>query len=264
MLGIPSTTPYDLRFQLFGIPIRVHPFFWLVALLLSGSNFEDFRVPAIWVACVFVSVIVHEMGHGLTARGLGYSASIVLFGMGGLCFSEGERQTPRQRLAVLFMGPGAGFLLFGLLLGALYLVYRITPQEGLALAQMPGFSQHWVSGLMKLSGTSLWLRLAIANLLFINLMWGLLNLLPVYPLDGGQITRVLLGQLNRRNGVRWSHVLSLLTAGALAALAYLKLNSIYMALLFGMFALSNYQILQEMHQLSRHGVFDDDTDWWKR
>ena len=47
------------------------------------------------------------------------SPSIVLYGMGGLCYSESERQTPWQRLAVLFAGPGAGLLFFGCIVAGL-------------------------------------------------------------------------------------------------------------------------------------------------
>ena len=67
---------------------------------------------AVWVACVFVSILVHEYGHGLMAKVFDCSPSIVLWGMGGLCYSQAERQTPGQRLAVVLSGPGAGFGLY--------------------------------------------------------------------------------------------------------------------------------------------------------
>src|SRR5579875_2541086 len=109
MLGA-SETPYDLRFRALGIPVRVHPFFWLVAAMLGWQN-ENIPVVLIWVGCVFVSILVHEYGHGLMARAFGASPSIVLHGFGGLCIYQPDRQTPRQRLAVLLCGPGAGFVL---------------------------------------------------------------------------------------------------------------------------------------------------------
>src|SRR4051812_375028 len=112
MLGIPAPTPYDLRFRLLGIPVRIHPLFWLITLMM-GWNGPDYQVALIWVACAFVSILVHEYGHGLMARSFGYRPFIILYGMGGLCVSEGERQTPRERLAILLCGPGAGFLLLG-------------------------------------------------------------------------------------------------------------------------------------------------------
>ena len=60
----------------------------------------------IWIGCVFVSILVHEYGHGLMSRLFRFSPSIVLYGMGGSATPRAERQTPWQRLAVLFAGPG--------------------------------------------------------------------------------------------------------------------------------------------------------------
>ena len=62
MFGV-SETPYDLRFHALGIPVRVHPLFWLGAALLAGRA-DDLAVIVIWVACVFVSILVHEYGMG--------------------------------------------------------------------------------------------------------------------------------------------------------------------------------------------------------
>ena len=51
-------------------------------------------------------------------------------------------------------------------------------------------------------------------MLWINIMWGLLNLLPVWPLDGGQITETVLSQVNPYDGRRWTHIVSLVAGGA--------------------------------------------------
>jgi membrane-associated protease RseP (regulator of RpoE activity) len=104
-------------------------------------------------------------------------------------------------------------------------------------------------------------------LMYINIVWGILNLLPIYPLDGGQITGVLLSMANRRNGMRWTHTISLLASGVLAVLAYQFLQSVFLAVFFGSFALANFQILQQLHQYAKYGgsgFEEDDADWWKR
>jgi len=106
MFGV-SETPYDLRFRFLDIPVRVHPLFWLGSALLAGSSSNDLPLIVTWVACVFVSILVHEYGHGLTAKAFHSSPSIVLWMGGGLCSSEVDRQTPMQRLAVVLWGPGA-------------------------------------------------------------------------------------------------------------------------------------------------------------
>lgn len=237
MWGIPAETPYDLRFQLLGIPVRVHPMFWLItALLGSGGGQLDLPAIAVWVACVFVSILVHEFGHGFMARLLGYPASIVLYSMGGLCYSASERQGPWQRLAVLISGPGAGFLLAGcVFLGVMLSGGSLSPLG----------------------------REVVRNLLFINIAWGVVNLFPVWPLDGGQMTGVVLTMLNRRKGMNWTHVISLLAAGALALFCMTRFRSVFLTIFFALFAFTNYQMLQAHHERAKYGL-DEDDDWWRR
>lgn len=238
MLGMPEPTPYDLRFRFLGIPVRVHPWFWLVTALL-GTNDRTFdpRDTLLWVLCVFVSILVHEYGHGLMARIFGRPAAIVLYGMGGLCYSEAERQTPWQRLAVLISGPGAGLLLFALIVAAWF------AHGGESLGPL---------------GDRVFLYMV-----WINLVWSLVNLFPIWPMDGGQITGVILSMFSRRNGMRWAHVISLLAAGLLAIFA-VQYGSVFYGIFFAFFALINYQVLQAMHHAARYGNLEDDADWWKR
>jgi len=101
------------------------------------------------------------------------------------------------------------------------------------------------------------------NMIWINLLWGLVNLLPIYPLDGGQATQVVLSQVDRRNGVRRSHIVSLVTAGVLAVLAVIRSPHDYFPLIFfGILAALNFQVLQSLHQAQSFGVYHDD-DWWR-
>jgi membrane-associated protease RseP (regulator of RpoE activity) len=200
------------------------------------------RDVVLWIACVFLSILVHEFGHGLMARLFGFQPYIALYWMGGLCASEGERQTPGQRAAVLIAGPGAGFLLAG----ASILGWLALGAADVAVGHV---------------GAE-----AIGMLLFINIAWGIVNLFPIYPLDGGQLTGVLLTKVSPRNGMRWTLTISLVTAGILAIAGYMWTHSWFFPLLFGSIALGNYQSLQVMHHYARYGGFDndDDADWWKR
>ena len=77
-------------------------------------------------------------------------------------------------------------------------------------------------------------------------MVGIFNLAPIWPLDGGQITGVLLSMVNRREGMRWTHIISLVTAGILAVVMY-QWGQTFMPIFFALFALTNFQILQAMH-----------------
>ena len=259
MLGMPESTSYDLRFRLLGIPVRVHPFFWLGAAFIG---FRERNIPLTLLngGCVFLSIMVHEYGHGLMAKAFRFSPSIVLHGLGGLCASEAERQTLRQRLAVLICGPGAGFVLFGLVILAGWAIRGIPPLDSLALVQTERVSGRLLLGF----GGSQDLIEAYWFLLRINLWWGIFNLAPVWPLDGGQITGVLLSMVNRREGMRWTHIISLVTAGVLALVVY-QWGQPIMAIFFALFALTNFQILQAMHHSAiSSGGLDDDEDWWKR
>lgn len=271
MLSWPSETPYDLRFRLFGVPTRVHPMFWLATALLGGMGTSRFEYVLLWIGCVFVSIVVHEFGHALTARALGSPAEVVLYWMGGLCRSEVDgRHHPFQRFLQIFMGPGAGFLFCGLMFAAAFIAYRITPLEVLALmpVNLPSSLElapdKAMDLVMKLRRAGPWVARALGLLAYINILWGLLNLLPIWPLDGGQITGVVLGVFAPSRGRNWTHAIGLVTAGVLAFLSYQYTQDLFLTMFFGLFALSNYQILQMMHQQSRYGAFEDEGEWWRR
>jgi stage IV sporulation protein FB len=104
----------------------------------------------------------------------------------------------------------------------------------------------------------------VEDLLYICVLWGLVNLLPVYPLDGGQISREIFLRFSPHEGIHHSLMLSIITGGALAAFALMNLLrgmqaaremgepvgspfqsvSLYVALFFGYLAFSSYATLQ--------------------
>src|SRR5262249_6317896 len=61
----PNETPYDLRWQMFGTPVRVQPWFWLMTVILGydATIRDGVGFVLAWVACVFVSILLHEFGH---------------------------------------------------------------------------------------------------------------------------------------------------------------------------------------------------------
>ncbi len=265
MFGVPET-PYDWRFRLLGIPVRVHPLFWLVAFML-GFVRENIPVSLIFVGCAFVSILVHEYGHGLTARAFGASPSIVLQAFGGLCIYQPDRQTPRQRLAVLICGPGAGFVLAGVVMLVFSAVYGLTLEDHLAFIENFVKRVDATSGLLKLgyddAPHAINPRFEIYwDLLCINIMWGLINLLPVWPLDGGQITETVLSQVNPYNGRRWTHIVSLVLAALIAILSYAITQNLFRSVFFAYFAVINYQMLDMIHRAQTMGIYDD--DWWRK
>ena len=87
MFGFPSPTPYDLKFRLLGIPVRVNPFFWALAAFLgwnSESGLVFLNRILVWIACVFISILVHEFGHVFAGRLFGRESNIILYSFGGL------------------------------------------------------------------------------------------------------------------------------------------------------------------------------------
>lgn len=264
MFSLAAPTPYDLRFRLLGVPVRINPWFWLVMAILSGQN-NHLPGVLIFVGCALVSILVHEFGHGLTSASFGYHPSeIVLYGMGGYCACEIERQSPWRRVAVLAMGPGAGFLLLLVVCIVGVLAFNIPFADDLTimlnLAGIPAPGRGLSMALFRLSRPA---RMIYTELIWINLMWGLLNLLPVWPLDGGRLCEVLLSMYNRRHGTRWAHIVSLLTA-ALIAMFFFRSKDLFGGIMFACLALMNYQMLQALHQASRYSDAHDDADWWKR
>jgi Zn-dependent protease len=264
-----SETPYDLRFRLLGVPVRVHPMFWLVMAVLGWQD-RRLELVALWVACAFVSILVHEYGHALMSKAYDCSPSIVLWGLGGLCYSQGERQTPLQRLAVILSGPGAGFALFGVVLLITSLAFQITPGEQfdavLAVVRMSPLPMSVAGKFLEATHrdtTAILLASTYRSLIWINLMWGLVNLLPLWPLDGGQAAQILLSYVDRSQGPRWGHIVSLLVAGALAIAVGTLTQDMFLTIFFGYFAVINFQVLQTLHQAHSMGLYQED-EWWRR
>jgi Zn-dependent protease len=210
--------------------VRVHPFFWIVTLLLGIGGDPDPLRMLIWVAVVFVSILVHELGHALTQRYFGGHPWITLLHFGGLASCNDCDRSPRAQLLILINGPVAGFLFAGLVI--LLLV---------ALQRFEGFLPYWIPVRWQPFGTSL--DYAIAYLLLVNILWGLINLLPVYPLDGGQIAREIFTLGSPRRGIIQSLWLSTASAAAVAAFAIIY-GELYLCIMFGILAFESWQTLQ--------------------
>jgi Zn-dependent protease len=225
MFGPIQPTPYDLTFSLFGIPVRVLPWFWLVSVLM-GFDLLSFRGQGLalllgWVGVVFVSILIHELGHALVARWFGYPPRIMLYHFGGLAmYQPSWDYTTAKAILISVAGPGAGFLFYGLV----WLVKSWAESRG---AQV-----------------SLFGRFVLSNLEYVNLWWGLINLLPVHPLDGGQVCREVLMSLNPRQGMRWTLQVGIVVGAAVAAYGFYR-DERYVGMLFGALALGCYMELQQ-------------------
>ena len=243
----PPPTRYDLRFSVAGIPVTVHPLFWLIALLFGSSG--DLLLIPVWVGVIFVSILIHELGHALAFRRHGQRSQIVLHFAGGLTIPEpvswgssyaNVALSPNQQIFISLAGPGAGFLLAALVLGGVVLAGgSIITTRLLGLIPLPLTA--------RLPFDVGVLNVLVSMLLWVNIFWGIINLMPVYPLDGGNVTRNVLLQADPIGGVRKSLWVSVVTGALLALAGLIFLRSLFMALLFGMLAFQSYQVLQRRY-----------------
>lgn len=239
MLGEPPRTQWDLHFNLFGFPVRVHPLFWVVAALL-GVRSSDGLSLIMWMVAVFVAVLLHELGHAVVMRSFGFHPWITLYGMGGLASyhpgsSSARGNRPGAQILISAAGPLAGFLLAAVILVALNLAGYRT-----AVGFVDGVLPYATFEPLRVRA----LNLLLFSLLQVSIYWGLLNLLPILPLDGGQIAREVLVGANPRDGLRQTLMLSIFAAGAIALLGLLRWDDIFLAMLFGYLGYSNYMTLQ--------------------
>jgi stage IV sporulation protein FB len=244
LFQVPPPTRYDLNFNLVGFPVRIHPLFWVIALLLGYSG--GIVQMLIWVLAIFVSILIHELGHALAFRFYGQDSSIILHFSGGLTVPEsiswGGRTanvgfSPNQQIFISLAGPFAGFLLAALVAaGVTFSGGSIVSSYLLGVIPLP------VMAVLPIGGSIV--QSLVMALLWINIFWGFINLMPIYPLDGGQVARSLLLKNDPLDGVRKSLWLSVIAGGAVAAAGFFFLGSIYMAILFGFLAFQSYQSLQ--------------------
>jgi stage IV sporulation protein FB len=238
-----------VRFNLFGVPVEIQPWFWLTAAFLSGGldqgvTPETLKFALLFIFAATISILVHEFGHALVGRRLGGGyARIVLWAFGGLAYNEGGRFTRTQHLWRIAAGPGAGFAL--LLLIILALMVAFSPRDAIAMGgatifylRPEGLSPDTASffiGRMPLYAL-------IGDFLWINFWWGILNLLPVLPLDGGRIAELYVKPRKR------VYQIAVATAGIMAAWAVFR-RDWFMALFFGFLAYQNYK---EIDNYRRH------------
>lgn len=240
----PPPTRFDLRFSIAGFPVRVHPLFWLIAILFGSSASSPSRMLG-WVIAVFVSITIHELGHALVLRRYGQESEIILHVAGGLTVPQpvawGSRYasvglSPNQQILVSLAGPFSGFLF------AILLLLISIPLGGMIV---PNFIFGFIPFPLVLfpEGWEI-LTSFFMSLLWVNIFWGFINLVPVHPLDGGSVVRYILIQTDPLNGLRTSLWVSVIAGAAMAIAGLLFLRSTYMAILFGLLAFQSFQALQ--------------------
>lgn len=261
LLSEPPESQYDLRFELAGFPIRIAWTFWLGAVvfgyalvdgidrLLGMESPGRFPLLLLWGVCLLVSILIHELGHAVAFRYYGIESSIVLYHFGGLAvprssFSPTRAFAPArlgatQDLMIAAAGPLAQILSAMVLVG----LFKAFGYRVVAFAFMPA-GLHRLPGVLEgnpIDNAALFALVTFYT--FPSVLWALLNLIPVWPLDGGRIMRSIVTLAGGRT--EQSLWISIIAAGLMALYGF-RSGSLFLGILFLSLAISNFQMLQ-MH-----------------
>jgi Zn-dependent protease len=213
------------------IPVKLNPLFLVLIGLIGWLNSNTIEGTLIWCAVIFISVLVHEFGHALTAIAFGQEAEIELYGMGGVTKRQGPPIKLWQEFLIVLNGPLAGLALF-------FFAFEIWNIMGLNEKPM-----------------NLWLY-ALQITIYVNLFWTIVNLMPVHPLDGGHLLRIMLEGLFGTRGIKIAMFISMSLAGVLALL-FFKIGALIIGVIFLILTFESYRSWQSAMSLTDH---DRDTE----
>jgi Zn-dependent protease len=160
--------------RVFDIPVQIHWTFWLLPLsvILTQRGEISIALQMLLIASIFVCIVLHELGHALTARLYGIrTRGITLYPIGGVASLERISEKPAEELAIAAAGPAVNVVIAVALGAALAVANVLAPEM---------FSRTMASDFMS------WL--IVANLFLVGF-----NLIPAFPLDGGRMFRAILG-----------------------------------------------------------------------
>lgn len=206
-----------MRFYIGSIQVHIHPIFLLVAGLLAFLNTSTPLGALIFGGIILVSVLIHELGHALSALYFGQRAKIDLYGLGGVTHRKGPDLHKWQEFAIVFFGPLFGF--------SLAIFARVLLKFS---SQMPPLLVETLDIVQA-----------------VNIFWTIVNLLPILPLDGGHLMRIFFEKIFGYRGLRISLFISLILAAGIGVLAFV--SGIFLAgAIFLMFAFDNFRSFQAL------------------
>lgn len=168
------------------------------------------------------SLLVHEYGHALTAHFFGGRPTIVLEAFGGYAHYNSFGMSPKQQFLITLNGP----LLESLLIAIPYYLLKMGTFDHL----------HYVN-------------YALYVMMRLNIMWCLLNLIPIAPLDGGFLVRYLLERKFGASGLKASIILGLIAAAIATPILFMQ-GFVFFGTLLLIFGFQNFQILQKIKSVS--------------
>jgi stage IV sporulation protein FB len=201
-------------FTLADIPVRISPWYLLLVFFFVQNVAIN---PVLVGLAITVSLLAHELGHALVARHYRLRPHILLHGFGGVTGHERARSNGQDALIVA-AGPLSGLLLCALCFALPMLV------------EMRSLQARALLGLMY----------------SINLYWSLFNLLPMWPLDGGQLMRLAASKIWKpTRGERITHIVSIVVVILVALASYAVGMGMMLMFILALTAFQNVQALQE-------------------
>lgn len=199
------------------IPITIFPMFWafaaLIGFLLADGNLLQM---AIWVGIILISVLFHEFGHAITALCFGQKPQIGLVAMGGVTSYDGPPLKFWKQFLITFNGPFFG----AILAGGFYLLSLANPSN-----------------------------LLMHQIFLVNVIWTVVNIFPILPLDGGQLLRIVLEGIFHAKGVRYALMASSALAALLSLFFFVTQNFLAGAIFF-LFAFENFSGFRKTKHLT--------------
>ncbi|NGX39241.1 MAG: Stage IV sporulation protein FB [Chlamydiae bacterium] len=203
------------------IPITIRPFFWITAALIGFLNSGSLIGTLVWIFVILISVIIHELGHGITAKLFGLQPRIELVALGGLTYHQGDKLPFWKQFIIVLNGPIFGFCLFLVAYG---------------LLKVPSLAAGFMGSVLTL-------------FYWVNLIWTILNLVPVMPLDGGQLLRIALESFFGAKGMRYALVIGMVISGGLSLFFFLYQNFLIGAIFF-LFAFQSFDMYRRLKNLA--------------
>jgi Zn-dependent protease len=210
-----------------GTPIGVDFNFLILIVLFVAMNYNaqlGIHYALLWIPVLFLSVLIHELAHAAAFGILGFGSSrIVLTGMGGVTYNDSRNIRPWQDVLISLAGPISSFGL--MFLGMFLMNTRIGQTDKMLVAFLP---------------------LMVAA----NFFWGLFNLIPLHPLDGGHATRSFFRMfLNERRAFTVATWVGLIAGAGVVAYALMPPRpSIFLALYVAFFMYMAWQKWQDFRQ----------------
>lgn len=214
-----------------GTSIDIDFSFFILILLFVTLRYDPNRgiqYALIWIPIVFISVLVHELAHAAMIGGLGFGSSqIILGGMGGVTINA--RQAKHwQDLLISLAGPVSSFILW--------------------------WASAWIYYNVEFAHTDPMLKVLMPYLSIANLWWGIFNLIPTPPLDGGHAVRdfcrIILSERTAFIVATWIAIIG----GAAVAVWFFIGKSFFVALYIGWFV---YMAVMRWQEFQKYGTPQD-------